>query len=92
VSFDVDALDSSIMKSTGCVVDNGLFPHEVSAIINNIGDKLIALDVVEFNPKLGTMLEVDASYNSINEILSHVGNHQKEIKRDYYLRFGYDCC
>lgn len=53
VSFDVDALDGKIMTSTGCVVDNGLTPVEVSTVIRAVKFRLIAFDLVEFNPELG---------------------------------------
>jgi len=55
ISFDVDALDPSLISSTGTRVDNGLMSQEVMEIIGNAlnEDKLVSLDVVEFNTALG---------------------------------------
>lgn len=69
VSFDVDALDSSIMKATGCVVDSGLFPNDVITVINMVKHKLIAFDLVEFNPDIGDNVDVFTSYTSIEQII-----------------------
>jgi arginase len=71
VSFDVDALDSSIMRATGCVVDDGLYPSDVISIINLVKNRLIAFDLVEFNPNLNGLGESDltTSYNSIAQII-----------------------
>ena len=55
ISFDVDALDPSLVSSTGTRVDNGLTAQETMEIIGNAlnEDKLVSLDVVEFNTALG---------------------------------------
>ena len=55
ISFDIDALDPSYVSSTGTRVDNGMHPDEVRVIIEEAckDDKLVSLDVVEFNGELG---------------------------------------
>ena len=55
ISFDVDALDPSLVDSTGTRVPDGMEPEEVRAIIECalIQNKLVSLDVVEFNKDLG---------------------------------------
>ena len=55
ISFDVDALDPELVDSTGTRVPNGLEPEEVREIIKTAleSDKLVSLDVVEFNKLLG---------------------------------------
>ena len=55
ISFDVDALDPELVDSTGTKVPDGLEPEEVREIIKTAldGDKLVSLDVVEFNKDLG---------------------------------------
>jgi len=55
ISFDVDALDPTLVDSTGTRVPNGLEPEEVREIIKTALDmnKLVSLDVVEFNVALG---------------------------------------
>ena len=55
ISFDVDALDPELVSSTGTKVEDGLHPHEVEEIIKATleEEKLVSLDVVEFNELLG---------------------------------------
>jgi arginase family enzyme len=55
ISFDVDALDPSLVDSTGTMVPGGLMADEVREIIKTALDenKLVSLDVVEFNKHLG---------------------------------------
>ena len=55
ISFDVDALDPELVDSTGTKVPEGLEPEEVREIIKTAleVDKLVSLDVVEFNKDLG---------------------------------------
>ena len=55
ISFDVDALDPELVDSTGTRVPDGLEPEEVREIIKTAleTDKLVSLDVVEFNKDLG---------------------------------------
>ena len=55
ISFDVDALDPSLVSSTGTKVPEGMQTEEVREIISAAleVDKLVSLDVVEFNIELG---------------------------------------
>ena len=55
ISFDVDALDPQLVDSTGTKVPDGLEPEDVQKIIASAleVDKLVSLDVVEFNKDLG---------------------------------------
>jgi len=55
ISFDVDGLDPEYMDSTGTIAENGIKPLDVRKIIKTAlkKDKLVGLDVVEFNPELG---------------------------------------
>ena len=55
ISFDVDSIDPTILDSTGCHAPNGLKPNDVKYIINyaNNLNKLIHLDLMEFNPYIG---------------------------------------
>ena len=51
----MDALDPELVDSTGTRVPDGLEPEEVREIIKTALDldKLVSLDVVEFNKDLG---------------------------------------
>lgn len=55
ISFDVDAIDPKYLNSTGTIADKGLSPFEIRKIITSAlkNNKLVGLDVVEFNPELG---------------------------------------
>ena len=67
ISFDVDALDPKLVSSTGTRVDNGLNSQEVMEIIGSalIDDKLVSLDVVEFNTALG---DPEKSLKSVKDV------------------------
>ena len=67
ISFDVDALDPELISSTGTRVDNGLDCSEVKNIIGAAlaHDKLVSLDVVEFNTALG---DPEKSLKAVKEI------------------------
>lgn len=67
ISFDVDVLDPELMSSTGTRVPDGLDCQEVKNIIGAAlaHDKLVSLDVVEFNTALG---DPKKSLEAIKEI------------------------
>jgi len=67
ISFDVDALDPEFMDSTGVIAHNGLRPNNVKDIISYSisSEKLIHLDLMEFNPYLGNP---EKSFEALNYI------------------------
>lgn len=67
ISFDVDVLDPELVDSTGTRVPEGLDCNDVRSIIGQAltGDKLVSLDVVEFNTALG---DPEKSLRAIKEI------------------------
>lgn len=67
ISFDVDSLDPELMSSTGTRVENGLDCNDAKSIIGAAlaTDKLVSLDVVEFNTALG---DPEKSLKAIKEI------------------------
>lgn len=69
VSFDVDSLDPEFMTSTGCVVEGGLNPMNVVKVINHVIKRVIALDIVEFNPTIG---DREKSVDTLKNILSSI--------------------
>ena len=71
VSFDVDSVDDSLIVSTGTPVLGGLTAREamtIGEIIESTG-QMVALDVVEFNPKIGSPEQVDRSAKYIIDIV-----------------------
>jgi arginase len=67
ISFDVDSLDPTYLDSTGCYAPNGLNPDDVKFIVNYSiqYDKLVHLDIMEFNPHIG---DVEKSIKCIKNI------------------------
>ena len=67
ISFDVDALDPSLVNSTGTMVPGGLMADEVREIIMTALDLniLVSLDVVEFNKHLG---DPDFSIKAVKQV------------------------
>lgn len=55
VSFDIDAIDSSLAPATGTPESEGLFPHECLMILKEINSKIkiTAADMVEIAPLVG---------------------------------------
>jgi arginase len=54
ISFDVDVLDSSIVKGTGTPVANGLSLSEVKKLLDNLckDKRLVCFEITEINPLL----------------------------------------
>lgn len=52
LSFDLDSVDPVYAPATTCLVENGITPDELKKIAERvfISQKLLSLDVVEFNP------------------------------------------
>lgn len=67
ISFDVDSLDPKYMDSTGVMANDGLTPNDVKTVIEYSieHNKLIHLDIMEFNPLIGNP---EKSIESIKEI------------------------
>lgn len=87
VSFDVDSVDDSLIKSTGTSVPGGLTLREALTLAETIHDsqQLVTLDVVEFNPQLGSARDAEQSASCINKIvltffgMSRLGNYHKRF-------------
>jgi arginase family enzyme len=63
VSFDVDALDSTICKGTGTPVPGGLWAHEASTLLRTLlaDPRVCCWEICEINPHLddlNTLAEV----------------------------------
>ena len=77
ISFDVDALDPELVDSTGTKVPEGLEPEEVREIIKTALDvnKLVSLDVVEFNKDLG---DPDNSLIAVKRVFEQVSASESD--------------
>jgi arginase len=64
ISLDVDGLDPSDIHATGLRVENGVLLDEVCAAFKTIDtDKLIGLEIVEYNPTLD-----DENFSDLNVV------------------------
>ncbi|MFZ4715012.1 MAG: arginase [Bacteriovoracaceae bacterium] len=71
LSFDVDVFDSYDMRSTGIRVKSGPRLDEVFIMAETLAQtlRLRSMDVVEFNPLIGTKQEVEVSSDIIIELI-----------------------
>ena len=82
VSLDVDVIDKQFVSCTGTPVDRGFEPELISFVLNHFKGQIIGMDVVEYNPFLGSVDDNKMSMFSIknaiepflkyNEILEEV--------------------
>ena len=72
ISFDVDSIKPHIIPSTGTPVDNGIEISEVLDIIDVAKDKLVSFDLVEFNPGIGSKIDVKKSLYYIQKVIHRV--------------------
>eukprot|EP01091_Cochliopodium_minus_P012475 TRINITY_DN3788_c0_g1_i1.p1 TRINITY_DN3788_c0_g1~~TRINITY_DN3788_c0_g1_i1.p1 ORF type:complete len:338 (-),score=89.10 TRINITY_DN3788_c0_g1_i1:70-1083(-) len=80
LSFDIDGLDQLEAPSTGTPVRGGLTLREGKYISENLyqSGRLIGLDLVEVNPRLGNQIDVYNTYNAaVQIILSSLGRNNK---------------
>ena len=78
ISFDVDAMDPTLIDATGTPVEGGLKAEEVRAIITAglDSENLQSLDVVEFNTELGN---VDSSFDSLKKVFVTEESEKRRI-------------
>ena len=57
ISIDISACDSSLAPACGHTVPNGLYPHHINTLIEELpkyGISIIAADLMEVAPRIGT--------------------------------------
>ena len=71
LSIDVDVLDPELMASTGTPVEEGITMEKLEELVDWTFDqgKVVSLDLVEFNPKLGTNKEKATSLKNYYKII-----------------------
>ena len=71
LSLDIDGIDPSQCPSTGTPVKNGLSMTDTLDLIKLLKkrDALVGLDIVEFNPEIGTPNDVEKTLNNIHAII-----------------------
>ncbi len=65
ISFDIDSLDPDIAPSTGVPVPAGLAADDIFQLADYLAaeTKYTSLDIVEINPLIGTVEEVNRTFN-----------------------------
>lgn len=83
LSFDVDLFDGMDIPSTGTKVYHGPRLEEVFLLGGLLGEtgRLKSMDIVEFNPNLGTFKEVQASTELIMDFIELTLKQSSEIRR-----------
>lgn len=77
ISFDIDSLDPVIAPSTGVPVENGLNLEQLKFLGEFLSKQTEykSLDIVEINPLIGNLREVELTYNLafsfLNEFIPH---------------------
>ncbi len=89
ISFDVDSIDSSIIKGTGTPVPNGLTVKEVDVLLKNLvkSNKIACFEITEINPLLDDRNETAKMIfpifrNTVNEIKNFLQKQEKKRKKE----------
>lgn len=69
ISLDIKALDKSIAPSCDIANDNGLLMNEIEKLTTELKNNIVSMDITEFNPCIGTNLEVKTTRETIRNIL-----------------------
>ena len=74
ISLDIDGLDPEYCPSTGTKAENGLTVYDVVNLCKRIKQtgNLVSIDLVEFNPLIGSDSDVDKTLHNIKKILEVV--------------------
>ena len=74
ISFDIDSIDPAECPSTGTRAPNGLSVSTVLELIRQIKDSgnLVSIDIVEFNPLIGSDSDVEKTVESIRRVMEEV--------------------
>ena len=74
ISLDIDGLDPEYCPSTGTKAENGLNVYDVVNLCKRIKQtgNLVSIDLVEFNPLIGSDSDVDKTLHNIKKILEVV--------------------
>lgn len=72
LSFDIDGIDIDEAPSTGTRVKDGLTTTEGASIVNELlkTQRLLSMDLVEFNPKIGSLSDVDTTLKTCSTVIS----------------------
>ncbi|WP_104732252.1 arginase [Helicobacter salomonis] len=76
LSLDVDIMDGKLFKSTGVRENDGLHPDELKALLElllkRFASKLVALEVTEYNPEVGTQADEPVVLELLDSAIEHL--------------------
>lgn len=72
LSFDIDGVDPLYFPSTGTPVNGGISLNFAIELIQGIKADLIATDLVELNPQIGSIKDQQMSLDSFNQVLKAI--------------------
>ena len=72
ISIDVDAIDPSLIPSTGTREENGLVTEEVIQLITILKQNTVNYDIVELNPLIGDEVEFTQSLFYTEKIINGI--------------------
>jgi arginase len=75
ISLDVDVLDPILMPSTGTPEENGMKLTELLRLIDQVrqtASNHYATDIMEYNPKIGTIEERHQAYQVFYKLVHHI--------------------
>ena len=72
ISIDVDSLKPEIFPCTGTKVNGGLLETDIQLLLRECYFETVAVDVVEYNPKLGNVAEVEMCNSIVERIVDSV--------------------
>lgn len=72
ISLDVDGIDPSFIPCTGTPVDNGLDLWSTLNLLKRVKSQMVSIDLVEFNPMLGSSDDLARSLGSIERIVETI--------------------
>ena len=73
LSFDIDALDSSLVPATGTPVSDGISLEDALKIIEELKSDLVSFELTEFNPDLAkTEEELKTTQRSVETLLKSI--------------------
>ncbi|ODM97088.1 Arginase-2, mitochondrial [Orchesella cincta] len=79
VSYDIDSLCESIVKSTGTPVPGGLSLREGITLLEMINEtgRMVSMDLVEVNPLLGSELDAAATAQAAKHLILGAFGHSR---------------
>lgn len=82
VSLDVDVIDKQFVTCTGTPVDRGFEPELINFILNHFKGQIMGMDIVEYNPFLGSVKDNKMSMFSIKNAVEPFLKYNEIVEQD----------